>query len=80
MTVNPLKRHYGSISGANIEEFCQWYRAGKIDIAQINFEAEDITVTIGLESEVRMLEEALSIAYLPSRDARLEKIIKELAG
>jgi hypothetical protein len=80
MTVSPLKRHYSSISSANIEEFCRWFREEKIDIVKVNFEDEDITVTIGLEGEVKILEEVLSISYLPSRNAQLKEVIKELAG
>ena len=79
LLTEPLKRHLSSISSANIEELCQWFRKGGIDIVKINFEAEDVTVTIGLESEIMMLEEALSIAYLPSRNAKLREIIVGLA-
>lgn len=75
----PIKRHFGSISSANIEELCQWYRKAKINIVTVNFEAEDITVAIGLESEIAVLEEALSIAYLPSRNAKLKELIVGLA-
>lgn len=75
----PIKRHFISITSASIEELCHWFREGKIDMAKVNFEAEDITVTIGLESEIAMLEEVLSIAYLPSRNAKLKELIVELA-
>jgi hypothetical protein len=80
MTVAPLKKHFSSISSANIEEFCQWFRENKVEIIALHFLAEDITVTIGLESEIIMLEEALSIAYLPSRNAKLKEIVSRLAG
>ena len=79
MRTAPLKRHLGSISSANIEEFCLWFKEGRIKIVTLHFEAEDITVTIGLESEIAILEEALSIAYLPSRNAKLKELIIELA-
>ncbi len=78
MTVAPLKRHYKRISRASIEEFCQWFRAGKIDIVTVDFEAEDVTVTIGLESEIETLEEALLISWLPSQEARLKEIMQGL--
>ena len=78
MAVAPLKRHYKSISRASIEELCHWFRAGKIDIVKVNFETEDITVTVGLESEIEMLEEALLISWLPSQEAKLKEIIQGL--
>ena len=78
MRSGPPKRHISSISSATIEELCQWFRAGQIDIVEVNFEAEDITVTIGLESEIAMLEAALLIPYRPSRDAKLEELITGL--
>lgn len=78
MRSGPLKRHLGSISSASIEELCQWFREGKIDMVKVYFEVEDITVTIGLESEIAILEEALLIPYLASRNAKLVELIVSL--
>lgn len=79
MVFAPLKKHLSSISTVNIEEFCQWFRVKRVGIVTIHFINEDITVTIGLESEIEMLEEALVTAYLPARHAKLKEVIEKLA-
>ena len=80
MTVAPLKKHFSGISATNIKEFCQWFRAKNVEIITLHFINEDITATIGLESEVEMLEKALTLpCYAPLQYEKLKEIMRELA-
>jgi len=78
MVIAPLRKHFSSISSANIEEFCLWFREGK-GIVTVRFEAEDITVTIGLNAEIKMLEKALTLpCYAPLQYEKLKEILINL--
>lgn len=77
MTVAPLKKHFSSISSANIQEFCRWFRRKKVGIVTLHFIAEDITVTIGLNAEIKILEKALTLpCYAPLQYEKLKEIMK----
>lgn len=80
MTVAPLKKHFGSISSTNIKELCHWFRTKNVEIITLHFITEDITVTIGLEREIEILEKALMLpCYAPLQYEKLKEIMKELA-
>lgn len=78
MSVAPLKISYYHISDVNIKEFCAWFREKNIDIAVLHFTREGTAVTIGLESEVALLEQTIQIPFIQSRYARYEEVLKEL--
>jgi len=79
LLVAPLKIYYDKISDANIKEFCRWFKEEKVDIVTVHFIAEEITITVGLESEVEMLEKLLEPSYAPSRDVKLREALSSLA-
>lgn len=80
MTVAPLRKNYQSISVQNIQELCQWFRRENIEIVTLRFETEGITTTIGLKSEIELLEEMLKIeGWERLRYEKLKKALSTLA-
>lgn len=77
MRVPPFRIDYPAISYRNIEELCGVFRRSESGIVIFHFVKENITVTIGLESEIEMLEKVLETPYLPLFCEQCQKILVE---